>query len=177
MNTQAPSNSILKSCRACRSERLHLFLPLGDHPPANAFLRESDLDRPETAFPLNAQACLDCGLIQVADQIPAGFFEDYLYIPSGADTMHTHFADLAAVLEKGAQGGLIVDIGCNDGLMLSIANKNGSRTLGIDPAANIRELAAEKGVEVELGYFGPSMARTVAEKHGKAAMISGLTPS
>lgn len=162
----------LTTCRCCGSENLMLFLPMGAHPPANMFVRPADRDRPQPAFPLNAQSCLDCGLIQVADQIPAGFFEDYLYVPSGAVTMHAHFADLARVLEDHARGGLIVDIGCNDGLMLGQAARNGSRVLGIDPAANLSGLAEAQGVNVHVAYFNPATARIVRAKHGPAAVIS-----
>ncbi|MXU65223.1 class I SAM-dependent methyltransferase [Oceanomicrobium pacificus] len=164
--------SSLTACRACRSENLVTFLPMGDHPPANMFVRPEDRDKPQPAFPLNTQACLDCGLIQVADQIPAGFFEHYLYVPSGAATMHTHFDGLASVLTGLADGGLVVDIGCNDGLMLAAANGKGARTLGIDPARNLAEIAAERGVTVETGYFGPDFAAEMRDKHGPAAVIA-----
>ena len=135
MKDQARRPDQLDRCRACASDNLMLFLPMGDHPPANMFVRPEDRDAPQPAFPLNTQACLDCGMIQVADQIPDGFFTHYLYVPSGARTMHGHFEGLAGVLTDIAHGGLIVDVGCNDGLMLSFANRMGARTLGIDPAA------------------------------------------
>ena len=63
-----PRPNLLEACRACGSARLLLFLPMGNHPPANLFVRPEDAAEPQPAFPLNAQACLDCGLIQVADQ-------------------------------------------------------------------------------------------------------------
>lgn len=165
-------NSTLDVCRTCLSSDLTLFLPMGNHPPANMFVRPDELAKDQPAYPLNTQACLNCGLIQVADQIPADFFRHYLYVPSGAATMHTHFAELAQVLEKRAQGGLIVDIGCNDGLMLSAANKQGSKTLGIDPAANLAELAKANGVDVHVAYFNPQTAQEVLDKHGPAQVIS-----
>lgn len=165
-------NSTLDACRTCLSSDLTLFLPMGNHPPANMFVRPEELEKDQPAYPLNTQACLNCGLIQVADQIPADFFRHYLYVPSGAATMHTHFAELAQVLEKRAQGGLIVDIGCNDGLMLSAANKQGSKTLGIDPAANLAELAKANGVDVHVAYFNPQTAQEVLDKHGPAQVIS-----
>lgn len=164
--------STLKHCRACQSDDLFLFLPMGDHPPANMFVRPDELGADQPAFPLNTQACLNCGLIQVADQIPADFFRHYLYVPSGAATMHTHFADFAEVLEGHANGGLIVDIGCNDGLMLAAANKNGSKTLGIDPAANLAEIANERGVDVHVAYFNPETAQEVRDLHGPAKVIA-----
>lgn len=109
--------AILNQCRACLAPDPYLFLPMGDHPPANMFIRPTELDDVQPAFPLNTQVCLTCGLIQVADQIPTDFFRHYLYIPSAATSMHGHFRGLAEVLTAKAGGGLIVDIGCNDGLL------------------------------------------------------------
>ncbi len=172
MNVQSADTSILSACRCCRSTNLITFLPMGNHPPANMFIRPEELNDPQPAFELNTQGCLDCGLIQVADQIPPGFFSHYLYVPSGASTMHHHFKAFAEVLEGIAQGGLIIDIGCNDGLMLSFANQNGSRTLGIDPAANLAEIAAERGVDVHVAYLDPDTAREVVDKHGHAKVIA-----
>src|SRR3546814_1962390 len=95
---------------------------MGDHPPAQASIRSGDVAKDQPAFPLNTQVCLECGLIQVADQIPPDYFRHYLYVPSGAATMHTHFRGLAEVVTEKANGGLVIDIGCNDGLMLMAAN-------------------------------------------------------
>ncbi|WBU56444.1 class I SAM-dependent methyltransferase [Paracoccus sediminicola] len=170
LTTERPSK--LSHCRACASDRMFLFLPMGNHPPANMFVRPEEADEQQPSFPLNTQACLDCGMIQVADQIPDGFFTHYLYIPSGARTMHGHFEGLAKVLIEKAEGGLVVDIGCNDGLMLGFANRMGGKTLGIDPAANLAEKAAELGVDVHVAYFHPETADKVREKHGPAQVIS-----
>ncbi len=149
-----------------------LVLPMGDHPPANMFVRAEDRENPQPSFPLNTQACLDCGLIQVADQVPPDFFTDYLYVPSGAATMHTHFAELAQVVVDRSQGGLIVDIGCNDGLMLSHANALGGKTLGVDPAANLAVIAAERGVRVHTDFFNPQTARDLRVTEGAAKVIT-----
>lgn len=45
------------------------------------------------------------------------------------------------------------------------------RTLGIDPATNIVELARERGVEVVNEYFTPELARSVRGTHGSARVI------
>lgn len=163
--------SVLSACRACLAPDPYLFLPLGLHSPAQMLIRPEDLARQQPSFPLNAQVCLECGLIQIADQIPPDFFRHYLYVPSGAATMHEHFRSLATVLAEQADGGLIADIGCNDGLLLAECNRLGCRTLGIDPAANIAELAREKGVEVEVTYFDPQSAAAIRERHGRAEVI------
>lgn len=161
----------LTQCRACLAPDPYLFMPLGLHAPAQMLVRPGEEAREQPAFPLNTQVCLECGLIQIADQIPEGFFSHYLYVPSGAATMHTHFGALAKVLFEIAGNDLIVDIGCNDGLLLSRLNAMGAKTLGVDPAENIAELAREKGVDVHVSYFTPDEADALRQKHGRAKAI------
>lgn len=163
--------ALMTRCRACLAASPHVFLPMGDHPPANSFVRSEDVLKEQPVYPLDTQVCLECGLIEVEDQVPEGFFEHYLYVPSGATLMHTHFGELAAILEKQAGGGLVVDIGCNDGLLLSACNKLGCRTIGVDPAANLAEIAATRGVEVDVGYFTADAGARLAGKYGKASVI------
>ncbi|TGQ42027.1 MULTISPECIES: class I SAM-dependent methyltransferase [unclassified Mesorhizobium] len=163
--------TLLTGCRTCLAPNPYMFLPMGDHPPANSFVRAEDVGKNQPAYPLDTQVCLECGLIQVADQVPEGFFEHYLYVPSSATLMHSHFAELAEILKNEANSGLVVDIGCNDGLLLSACNKLGCRTVGVDPAANLAEVALTRGVEVEVGYFSDAAAKDLVDKHGRAAVI------
>src|SRR3546814_20018156 len=85
--------------------------------------------------------------------------------------MHNPFRGLAEVVTEKANGGLVSDIGCNDGLMLMAANGMGARTLGIDPAANIVEIANERGVDVHVAYFNPATAAEVLETHDAPKVI------
>lgn len=166
-------SSTMEKCRACGAKDPYLFLEYGEHSPAQMLIRPEDMDDSQPSFPLNAQACLECGLIAVADQIPEDFFTHYLYVPSGAATMHSHFEEFAGVIaERAGTTGLIVDIGSNDGLLLAACNTRGCTTLGFDPAANIAEIAAERGVETHVDYFHPQSAEEVRGKHGPAKVIT-----
>ena len=161
-------------CRACTSSHLRLFLPLGEHPLANGFLSAAQLDEPEPVFPLDVYACLDCGLIQIDDNVPAEFFRHYVYVPSASEVMRDHFVGFAEAIARDylpVPGGLAVDIGCNDGLLLADLQTRGARTLGIDPASNIVEMARERGVEVVNEYFNAELARAIREEHGPAAVV------
>jgi SAM-dependent methyltransferase len=164
----------MTSCRACKGAKLFLSLPLGDHPPANGFLRANQLSQPEARFPLNTHVCLDCGLIQVPDNVPANFFRNYVYVPSGATTMFAHFESFAEKMVRGytsSPDDLIVDIGCNNGLFLGYCKERGVRVLGIDPADNLTELAAKKGIDIVGEYFGTQTGKMVAQKYPGAAVI------
>jgi SAM-dependent methyltransferase len=161
-------------CRACKRTNLFMSLPLGDHPPANGFLRADQLAQPEARFPLNTHVCLDCGLIQVPDNVPPNFFRNYVYVPSGATTMFTHFESFAEkMVREYASGGddLIIDIGCNNGLFLGYCKEKGARVLGIDPADNLTELPAKKGIDIVGEYFGSKTGKMVAQKYPGAAVI------
>lgn len=162
---------VLTQCRACLAPVPYTFLCMGDHPPANSFVRPEDVKEHQPVYPLDSQVCLTCGLIQVSDHVPEGFFEHYLYVPSAATSMHSHFAELAEVLKKEATSDLIVDIGCNDGLLLSACNKIGCRTIGVDPAANLAEIARSRGVDVDVGYFSAAAGQKLLEKYGPAKAI------
>lgn len=160
-------------CRACKAPDPYLYLALGDHSPAQMLIAQKDADADQPAFSLDAHVCLECGLIQIPDQIPADFFRHYLYVPSGASTMHAHFDEFAGVVaELSGPGDLIVDIGCNDGLLLAECNRRGLKTLGIDPAANIAALANAKSVEVVVDYFDPTTASRVRAASGAAHIIT-----
>lgn len=164
----------MTTCRACKSDRLYMFLALGSHPLANGFLMQEQLCLDEPKFPLDIYTCLDCGLIQIKDNVPADFFRHYVYIPSASDVMQQHFAGLASLVADeflSRPNALTVDIGCNDGLFLKSLAGKGARVLGIDPATNIIEMARDGGVEVVNEYFDPAIARQVRETHGPAGVI------
>lgn len=171
-STDRLAKSTMDTCRACGAKDPYLFLSYGEHSPGQMLIRPEDMDKAQPSFPLNAHACLECGLIAVADQIPEGFFSHYLYVPSGAATMHSHFDSFADVIAERAEGGLVVDIGSNDGLLLAACNARGCKTLGFDPAENIAEIAAERGVETHIAYFHPQSATEVRDARGKAKVIT-----
>lgn len=173
MAERGPNDSnTMTECRACHGRRMDLFLPLGSHPLANGFLEEDQLDEPEPTFPLDGHVCLDCGLIQIPDHVPEGFFQHYVYVPSASDTMQRHFRRLADVVaDTIPDGGLVVDIGCNDGLFLDAVRGRGAAPLGVDPAENIADIAREKGLEVVGEYFDPEVARTIVDEHGPAEAV------
>lgn len=164
----------MTSCRACKGQSLYMFLPLGLHPLANGFLEKDRLTESEALFPLDVYVCLDCGLIQIRDSVPQGFFRNYVYVPSAASIMHNHFAGFADALTGkylALPDSFVIDIGCNDGLFLKCLKDRGVRTLGIDPATNIIEMARDKGLEIINEYFNPEIAGEVKEKYGPAAAV------
>ena len=86
--------------------------------------------------------------------------------------MHRHFDELAEVMGEAAGSGLVIDIGCNDGLLLSACRKLGLKTLGVDPATNLAEVCRERGVEVFSDYLTAESAALIRNRYGSAKVVS-----
>lgn len=163
-------------CRLCGSTDLVEVLSFGETPMANAYLSAVDLDRPELFAPLVVQACQSCKLVQLRDVVdPKILFSNYLYVSGTSPVFVAHFAEYATtVVEKFAvpKESLVVDVGSNDGVLLSHFKKAGMKILGIDPAQNIAETATTQGIPTLAQFFTPDSARTIAEKYGKALILT-----
>jgi SAM-dependent methyltransferase len=102
-------------------------------------------------------------------------FNDYLYISSASDTLKTHLYDLSDIIVGRQQLGkedLVIDIGCNDGTLLSGFKRHGVKTLGVDPAENLAQLASNTGIDRYVGFFNSETATDISKKWGKASVIT-----
>jgi SAM-dependent methyltransferase len=177
--TQADGQSATRDsrpCIVCGRRAVEVFLDLGSTALANKFLTGAELATPEPAFPLRVGFCRDCGHVQLAEAVPPGLmFEDYLYVSSASDTLRAHLYDLSDYLVRrfrlGAED-LVIDIGCNDGTLLSRFRDQGIRTLGVDPAKNLAELTKDMGIERYVGFFNAETAGEIAGRWGKASVVT-----
>jgi hypothetical protein len=106
------------TCRACAAPELIEVLSLGEQPPANAYLHPEEVGLPELRFPLSLRLCERCGRVQLGHVVPAELlFRSYLFFTSSSQRMSEHFSRLLSgkANELVAPGGLVVEIGSNDG--------------------------------------------------------------
>ena len=163
-------------CRSCGSASLRLILSLGRTPLANALLTAEQLDRPEPVYPLDVVFCADCALVQITETVPPeALFSDYLYFSSFSDTMLAHAEALADEL-AGARGlnaeSLVVEIASNDGYLLQFYQRRGVPVLGIEPAANIAQVAErERGIPTLCEFFGAEVGERLRAEGRTADVI------
>ena len=172
--SQNPADWERLSCRACGKESLVEALSLGDQPPANAFLRADELDLDEAQFPLSVRLCQNCGMVQLGHVVPPDLlFRAYSFFTSSSRRMSDHFAELMHDCSSRfvPPGGLIVEIGSNDGTALASVDRRDVRLLGIDPARNISVMAAARGVPTVAEFFSQTLAQEVARVAGRASLI------
>src|SRR5271154_2915225 len=116
----------------------------------------------EPFYPLHAFVCEKCYLVQLDEfESPEHIFEDYLYFSSFSEGWLRHAAAYADhmiaryALNTDSQ---IVEIASNDGYLLQYFVKRGVRALGVEPAANVADVAIAKGIPTEVAFFGAGTA-------------------
>jgi SAM-dependent methyltransferase len=163
-------------CIVCGERAVVEFLDLGATALANKFLSADELSSPEPSYPLRVGFCRGCGHVQLMDIVPpAAMFEDYLYMSSASDTLKAHLYELSDVVVERRNlgpGDLVIDIGCNDGTLLSGFRRHGVRVLGVDPAANLAVRAEGSGIERYVGFFNAATAREIVGGWGQAGAIT-----
>jgi SAM-dependent methyltransferase len=169
------SNTLI-SCLLCQVRHVQEFLDLGRTALANKFLTEEELSLSEPTYPLKVGFCHACGHVQLTEIVPpSAMFEDYLYVSSASDTLKDHLLELSdVVVERQRLGSkdLVIDIGCNDGTLLSGFLRHGVRVLGVDPAVNLAALARDSGIDRYVGFFSAASAQEIVHRWGPASAIT-----
>lgn len=165
-----------KTCRYCDALLGTAFLDLGSQPLANNLPRKEDAGKPEFHCPLAVVKCPKCHLVQLTHSVPAHLmFDEYLYVSSTTQTFRTHFAEYAEDVRNrlaGKEKPLAIDIGSNDGLLVSCYEKAGMRGVGIEPAKNLAAEANRQGITTLNRYFGEETVREIVAKYGRADVLS-----
>jgi hypothetical protein len=161
-------------CRACDSENLVSILDLGNQPlPAEYGLDAKDvLDR----FPLHLKICQDCGLGQLGEYVlPDRIFHDtYPYLSSASEYWVSHAKQFAGEMTDKLSldmDNLVIELGSNDGYLLSQFQKLGVSVLGVEPPENTAEIARQAGVPTISKFFGEQLANDILAEYGHPELI------
>jgi SAM-dependent methyltransferase len=171
-----PSNPIEPRCAFCGGGDLAEIIDFGNVALAGSFLKENSFDT-EPKFPLNVHFCPSCYAVQVTEKVdPNLLFANYFYFSSAIRTLREHFVDyatevVARFLDQ-PQHSTVVEIGCNDGVMLRpLADQGVGKAIGVDPAANILKSINDPRIEIINDFFGSGAADRILSRFGKADLI------
>jgi len=146
-------------------------------PVSNAFLTADQLNAMEPFYPLHAQVCAKCFLVQLQEfQSPQRIFQDYAYFSSYSDSWLAHARSYAEQmiprfgLDASSQ---VVEIASNDGYLLQYFKARDIPVLGVEPAANVARAAEAKGIPTVVRFFGTQTARELAGTGRHADLLVG----
>lgn len=166
----------VECCQICGHAPLQSVLSLGYMPPVNQMHPIGALPTQEPWFPTNLLYCTECELVQLGLAVdPVIIFPPgYPYTSGMTKLLRDNFAELYA--ESSAMLGLkpddlVVDIGSNDGTLISNYQKGGHKILGIEPT-NVAKIAESRGIPTLQRYFGPEVGREVRREHGAAKVVT-----
>ena len=164
-------NQATATCRVC-GEPLEVVCDFGLQPLGNGFLSPENFDN-EHYFRMRAAFSEKSRMLQLIEQPDPEkmFHEDYAFFSSTSTYMQRHFSEFAdSVLSSTYldEKPFVVELGCNDGILLKHFATKGIRHLGIEPSKNVADVANRNGVQTISKFFTHDLAKEIVNSNGKA---------
>ena len=163
-------------CRLCGATGLVQVLHLSPTPPADSYVPAESRDVAQPTIPLDLYRCPQCGHVQIGHVIDGEeVYLNYIYETASTLGLDSHFIACADdVMRQFAPkaGGLVIDIGSNDGCLLHRFKEHGMNPLGIDPMPGIAEKASANGIPTLPDFFNEKYAEGLREKYGAASVVT-----
>jgi len=166
----------VECCQVCGHAPLASVLSLGYMPPVNQMVPVGAPPRQQPWFPTDLLHCSSCDLVQLGLAVdPVIIFPpEYPYTSGTTKLLRDNFAGLyseASAMLALSPADLVIDIGSNDGTLLSNFKAGGHRVLGIEPT-DVGKIAAARGIATVQRYFTPAVAAELRREHGAARAVT-----
>src|SRR5262247_1230051 len=150
-------------CRFCGTPLRYVCVDLGMSPLCESYVSADQLNAMEPFYPLHVYVCEQCFLVQLQEYVSAEhIFTEYAYFSSYSESWLQHtkaYTDMIIDRLKIGQQNQVMELASNDGYLLQYFVKRGIPALGIEPAANVAQVAERKGVPTLVKFFGRQTAR------------------
>ena len=145
-------------------------------PLCESYVLAERVNAMEAFYPLHAKVCESCLLVQLEEFVAAdAIFSEYAYFSSYSDSWVEHarrYVEMAVERFGLDQDSLVVELASNDGYLLQHVAGRGIPALGIEPAANVAEVARAKGIESIVEFFGVELARRLVAEGRRADLLA-----
>jgi 2-polyprenyl-3-methyl-5-hydroxy-6-metoxy-1,4-benzoquinol methylase len=170
--------SVSKNCRLCLSKNIKVKLKLKSIPLGEKYFLTKKKASYSKEYPLSIGRCSACKNIQLMEIInPNILWKDYTYISGQTKEILNHFQEFAKNTIsrfKLSDRDLVLDIGSNDGSLLSYFKKSKIKVLGIDPSKNITEIANKNGIETITGLFDKKIIKKIKKNYQNPKVITAF---
>jgi len=170
------SSVVVERCQICDYAPLQQILFLGYLPPVNQMRAIGELPKEQPAYPALWLQCPRCTLVQLGLIVDKEilFPPEYPYTSGTTKILRDNFAELytesKTVLPMKPED-LAIDIGSNDGTLLSNFKNGGHRVFGIEPS-QVGNLANQRGIATRIAFFGPGVAEETRRQQGPAKIVT-----
>src|SRR3989338_2907852 len=169
------TSKVVEKCQVCDNQKLEPILFLGYLPPVNQMHKIGERPHEQPNYPAEILYCEKCHLVQLGLIVDAKilFPKEYPYTSSSTKILRENFAELykeCKTIMNLAKDDFVVDIGSNDGNLLSNFKEN-HKVLGVTPE-EIGKIAIQRGIPTILDYFKKDVVEKIKKDHGKAKIIT-----
>lgn len=175
LSFRSGSSVVVEQCQVCDYADLESVLFLGYLPPVNTMHLIGEKPNEQPSYPAQLLYCPRCHLVQLGLIVdPAILFPPgYPYTSSTTKILRENFAEMyeecKTIVNLGPRD-LIVDIGSNDGNLLSNFREK-HRVQGITPE-EIGKTAIKRGIPTIIDFFNRDIALKVLSEKGPAKTIT-----
>lgn len=167
----------LSKCRFCGERIERKFADLGMQPICESYIGPDQLAQMHRFYPLSVYFCEKCYLVQLRESAtPQEIFGRYAYFSSQSTSWLKHaeiYAQMITEKLKLDNRSQVVEIGSNDGYLLQYFAKKNIPVLGIEPAANVAEVAIKKGIPTIIEFFGLEISKELTNQKEQADLLIG----
>ncbi len=168
-------NKNIKKCRVS-GELVETVIDFGKQPLGNAFLDKKDFSN-EYFYRMRAGFCEKSKMFQLIDQPDEAkmFHENYAFFSGTSRLMGKHFEMFSEDVLKSKyiskEDPFIVELGCNDGILLKHFARKNIKHLGVEPSKNVADVASQSGIKTVNKFFSNEVAKDIVQKYGQADAI------
>lgn len=163
------------TCRLCDSDDVKLVVKLHPVPLAEKYTSTPEEAQAAPTYPIDLYMCRRCAHVQLLDVIDSeNLWDGYTYHSGQTQGIVQHFKDVSEkIIHKYSPtaGGLVIDIGSNDGTLLRYFKNAGYKVHGVDPAKEIAQKATASGIETTAALFTPDVAEKIKQQQGCASVV------
>ena len=163
---------IKDKCSTCGSP-VEEVVNIGDSPPANNFINNSDEDA--TSYPLIVDYCKNCHGIQLRHCLEMDeLFANYSYMTPDAKSLDNQYSKIISYLKESKilnSEMQCLEIGSNTGRFLQSLLPEVNAVLGVEPAENIVDIARENGINTICKFFSEVVGKEIYQKYGNFDIV------
>jgi len=164
------------NCRICDSSNLIVEWDLDKSPYGDLFQKsdtDSRLIEPKT---LGLNRCSECGLLQLSQNPDIlSLYTNYRYqakLTNNLNSFYENLMNLTVMPHLQKEKNFVLDIGSGDGSFLQIFQREGMKTLGVEPSNFLTGIAGENGIETINAFMSEKVAKLVTKEYGNPSLIT-----
>jgi SAM-dependent methyltransferase len=167
----------IKRCRVCGNPRLLPAVDIGEQYLSSIFPEHLNYRGELKKYPMDLVLCDKqgsedyCGLLQLGHELDlSGMYDAYPYTSSSNSSMKAILQD---VMNSGVElkhlrpWDAVLDIGCNDGTLLSFFKELPYKLIGIDAAKNVKPVFSAMHLTMKKGFFNKQLFEEISDKKAK----------